>query len=192
MAQDLPGAFVCNQYDNPDNTLAHYASTGPKIWNDTAGRVTHFVCGMGTCGTLSGTGRYLKDQNAMVRVIGVDPQGSLLHDLFHCGGAVPPPVYKLEGIGEDFTPKALDWSVIDDVIQVSDKDSLVAALLQRWARTTRWWWWRCPTAAAKPWASSTTTTGCGSMPTWRPRHRFESAAALAQGVFHQPGKANSH
>ncbi|WP_349282464.1 pyridoxal-phosphate dependent enzyme [Polaromonas hydrogenivorans] len=61
--------------------MAHYASTGPEIWNDTEGLATHFVCGMGTCGTLSGTGRYLKEQNAMVRVIGVDPQGSIFHDL---------------------------------------------------------------------------------------------------------------
>jgi cystathionine beta-synthase len=127
LAQDIPGAFLCNQYDNPDNTLAHYASTGPEIWNDTGGMVTHFVCGMGTCGTISGAGRYLKEQNAMVRVIGVDPQGSIFYDLFHRGAQVQPHVYRLEGIGEDFIPKALDWHVIDDVIQVSDRDSFLMA-----------------------------------------------------------------
>ncbi|MGH6637074.1 MAG: PLP-dependent cysteine synthase family protein [Polaromonas sp.] len=127
LARDTPGAFLCNQYDNPDNTLAHYASTGPEIWDDTGGMLTHFVCGMGTCGTISGTGRYLKEQNAMVRVIGVDPQGSIFYDLFHRGVQVQPHVYKLEGIGEDFIPKALDWSVIDNVIQVSDKDSFLMA-----------------------------------------------------------------
>ena len=127
LARDIPGAFLCNQYDNPDNTLAHYASTGPEIWNDTGGMVTHFVCGMGTCGTISGAGRYLKEQNAMVRVIGVDPQGSIFYELFHRGVTVQPHVYKLEGIGEDFIPKALDWHVIDDVIQVSDRDSFLMA-----------------------------------------------------------------
>lgn len=127
LAREIPGAFLCNQYDNPDNTLAHYASTGPEIWADTEGRVTHFVCCMGTCGSITGVGRYLKEKNPAVRVIGVDPEGSIFYDLFHRGVEVPPHVYKLEGIGEDFIPKALDWAVIDDVIQVGDKDSFLMA-----------------------------------------------------------------
>ncbi|MBI3145614.1 MAG: pyridoxal-phosphate dependent enzyme [Pseudogulbenkiania sp.] len=125
LASEIPGAFLCNQYHNPDNTQAHYVSTGPEIWRDTEGKITHFVCGMGTCGTISGIGRYLKEQNPAVQVIGVDPEGSILHDLFHSGRKVEPHVYKLEGIGEDFVPKALDWSVIDNVVQVGDKDSFL-------------------------------------------------------------------
>jgi cystathionine beta-synthase len=125
LASEIPGAFLCNQYHNPDNTRAHYESTGPEIWHDTEGKITHFVCGMGTCGTISGIGRYLKEQNPAVQVIGVDPEGSILYDLFHSGHEVEPHVYKLEGIGEDFVPGALDWSVIDDVIQVGDKDSFL-------------------------------------------------------------------
>lgn len=125
LAQEIPNAFLCNQYDNPDNTLAHYASTGPEIWHDTDGKITHFVCCMGTCGTITGTGRYLKEQNPQVKVIGVDPEGSIFYDLFHHGKMVEPHVYKLEGIGEDFVPLALDWAVIDDVIQVGDKDSFL-------------------------------------------------------------------
>nr|WP_294867761.1 pyridoxal-phosphate dependent enzyme [uncultured Pseudogulbenkiania sp.] len=127
LAAEIPGAFLCNQYHNPDNTQAHYVSTGPEIWHDTDGKITHFVCCMGTCGTISGIGRYLKEQNPAVQVIGVDPEGSILYDLFHSGREVEPHVYQLEGIGEDFVPGALDWSVIDDVVQVNDKDSFLMA-----------------------------------------------------------------
>lgn len=125
LAREIPNAFLCNQYDNPDNTLAHYASTGPEIWQDTEGKITHFVCCMGTCGTITGTGRYLKEKNPDVKIVGVDPEGSIFYDLFHSGKQVEPHVYKLEGIGEDFVPLALDWAVIDDVIQVGDKDSFL-------------------------------------------------------------------
>lgn len=124
IAEETPGALLCNQYHNPDNTAAHYASTGPEIWDDSEGRITHFVCGMGTCGTISGVGRYLKERNPAVRVIGVDPEGSILYDRFH-GRDGTARVYRLEGIGEDFEPGALDWSVIDDVVRVSDRDSFL-------------------------------------------------------------------
>jgi cystathionine beta-synthase len=125
LAREIPNSFLCDQYDNPDNTLAHHASTGPEIWRDSEGRLTHFVCCMGTCGTISGAGRYLKEQNPAIKVIGVDPEGSIFYDLFHHGRQGVPHVYKLEGIGEDFIPKALDWSAIDDVIQVNDKESFL-------------------------------------------------------------------
>ena len=127
LAREIPNSFLCNQYDNPDNALAHYETTGPEIWRDTEGRITHFVCGMGTCGTITGTGKYLKEQNPKVQVIGVDPEGSLFYDCFHHGKLIEPHVYKVEGIGEDFFPKVLNWDYVDDMVQVSDKESFVMA-----------------------------------------------------------------
>jgi cystathionine beta-synthase len=82
---------------------------------------------MGTCGTISGTGKFLKEQNPKVRIIGVDPEGSLFYDFFHSGTLVEPHVYKVEGIGEDFFPKVLDWGAVDDVVRVSDKESFLMA-----------------------------------------------------------------
>ena len=128
LAGEIPNSFYANQYDNPANPAAHLATTGPEIWEDSEGRITHFIAGMGTGGTITGIGRYLKKQNPEVQVIGVDPFGSILHEFFHKGTAGKAETYKVEGIGEDFLPKALDFSVIDDVIQVNDKDSFL------WAR----------------------------------------------------------
>jgi cystathionine beta-synthase len=133
LASEIPNSFLCNQYDNPDNPRAHYETTGPELWRDTDGKITHFVCGIGTCGTISGTGRYLKEQNPKVRVIGVDPEGSLFYDYFHHQQLVKPHVYKVEGIGEDFFPKALDWKVVDDIVRITDKESFVMA--RKLART---------------------------------------------------------
>jgi cystathionine beta-synthase len=133
LAQEIQNSFLCNQYDNPDNALAHYETTGPEIWRDTEGRITHFVCGMGTCGTITGTGKYLKEQNPKIQVIGVDPEGSLFYDFFHHGKLTEPHVYKIEGIGEDFFPKVLNWDYVDDMVQVSDKESFVMA--RKLART---------------------------------------------------------
>jgi len=128
LASEIPNSFHANQYDNPANPTAHLATTGPEIWEDSEGRITHFIAGMGTGGTITGIGRYLKMQNPEVKVIGVDPAGSILHDFFHKGSAGKAETYKVEGIGEDFLPKALDFSVIDDIVRVSDKDSFL------WAR----------------------------------------------------------
>jgi cystathionine beta-synthase len=127
LAAEIPNSFLCNQYDNPDNAQAHYETTGPEIWRDTGGKVTHFVCGMGTCGTITGTGKFLKEQNPKVRVIGIDPEGSLFFDYFHSGQLIEPHVYKVEGIGEDFFPKVLNWGYVDDVVRVSDKESFFMA-----------------------------------------------------------------
>jgi cystathionine beta-synthase len=124
---EIPNSFWPNQYDNLDNPQAHYETTGPEIWRDTEGKITHFVCGMGTCGTITGVGRYLKEKNPKVKIIGVDPIGSLFYDYFHSKKIIDARVYKVEGIGEDFFPKALDWSVIDDMVQVSDKESFITA-----------------------------------------------------------------
>jgi len=121
------GYFYFNQYDNPDNPDAHYYSTGPEIWKQTKGRVTHLVAGIGTGGTLSGTARYLKEQNPDITVVAVDPPGSLFAEYIRSGKTGPTASYHVEGIGSDMITKALDPSVIDRVITVSDEDSFAVA-----------------------------------------------------------------
>ena len=126
LVTEIPNAWKPDQYSNPANPASHYESTGPEIWADTEGRVTHFVAGVGTGGTISGTGRYLKDQSGgRVRVIGADPEGSV-----YSGGTGRP--YLVEGVGEDFWPDAYDRSVADEIIAVSDADSF--ATTRRLAR----------------------------------------------------------
>src|SRR4051812_8090056 len=120
-----PGAWKPDQYSNPHNPRSHYETTGPEIWAQTEGRITHFVAGVGTGGTISGTGRYLKEQNAAVQVIGADPAGSV-----YSGGSGRP--YLVEGVGEDFWPDAYDRDVADRIIEVSDADSF--ATTRRLAR----------------------------------------------------------
>src|SRR5579883_2021710 len=128
LAKEIPNSFHANQYDNPANPAIHFETTGPEIWEDSEGRITHFIAGMGTGGTITGIGRYLKKQNPDVKVIGVDPLGSILYEFFHTGHVPKAETYKVEGIGEDFFPTTLDFSVIDDVRCVTDKDSFL------WAR----------------------------------------------------------
>lgn len=125
LSQEIPNSYLTNQYDNEDNSKAHYLTTGPEIWKDTEGKITHFICCMGTCGTISGVGKFLKEKNPNIKVIGVDPEGSLFYDFFYTGKITEPHVYKVEGIGEDFFPKVLDWDVIDDIVRVSDKDCFI-------------------------------------------------------------------
>jgi cystathionine beta-synthase len=120
LVQETPGAFRPNQYFNQVNPLSHEQSTGPEIWRQTDGRVTHFVAGAGTGGTISGVGRYLKAQNPDVRIIAADPEGSV-----YSGGSGRP--YLVEGVGEDFWPPTYDPSVVDEVIAVSDADSFAMA-----------------------------------------------------------------
>ncbi len=127
LAHEIPNAYHPNQYTNPANPESHYRATGPEIWEDSEGRITHFVCGMGTGGTITGVGRYLKEKNSGVKIVGVDPTGSILYDFFHSGKVIKAETYKVEGIGEDFFPTTLDFSVIDDVIQVTDKESFIQA-----------------------------------------------------------------
>ena len=122
--------WVPNQYENIDNPQAHYLSTGPEIWEQTEGKITHFVAGMGTGGTITGVGRYLKEQNKSIKLIGADAKGSILQEAFdHEDRSYNPSskaVYKLEGIGEDFIPKTLDLNIVDEVYTVTDKEGFLA------------------------------------------------------------------
>ena len=117
LAREIPGAWKPNQYANPANPASHYATTGPEIWADTEGRITHFVAGVGTGGTITGTGRYLKEQSGgRVRIIGADPVGSV-----YSGGTGRP--YLVEGVGEDFWPTTFDPAICDEIVAVSDADA---------------------------------------------------------------------
>lgn len=124
---ERPGAVLMNQYHNPSNPEAHYRTTGPELWEQTRGRITHFVAGMGTGGTISGTGRYLKEKNPAVQVIGADPVGSILKAYHETGKITEAHTYKIEGVGEDFIPTATDFSVVDRVISCNDRDGLNTA-----------------------------------------------------------------
>jgi cystathionine beta-synthase len=125
IVEETPNAVLADQYHNPANPTAHYRSTGPELWRQTGGRIDVFVAGLGTGGTTSGAGRYLKEQNPAVKVVGVDPVGSILHDLFRTGEAGSAFSYKVEGIGEDFLPSTLDLSALDDIVRVSDKEAFL-------------------------------------------------------------------
>jgi cystathionine beta-synthase len=117
LVRETPGAWKPDQYSNPNNPRSHYETTGPELWEQTESRITHFVAGIGTGGTISGTGRYLKDvSGGRVRIVGADPEGSV-----YSGGSGRP--YLVEGVGEDFWPSAYDRNVTDEIVAVSDKDS---------------------------------------------------------------------
>lgn len=128
IVDETPGAVLANQYHNPANPDSHYLSTGPEIWQQTQGRVTDIVAGMGTGGTITGIGRFIRDNKYPVNLVGVDPEGSLLHDAWKQGGSaegLEAYTYKVEGIGEDFIPTTLDLSLVDQVIQVDDRESFL-------------------------------------------------------------------
>jgi cystathionine beta-synthase len=124
VAKERPGAFLTNQYHNPANPEAHYRTTGPELWEQTGGKITHFVAGMGTGGTISGAGRYLKEKNPKVQVVGADPVGSILKHYKETGEITEAHTYKIEGVGEDFIPGATDFSVIDRVVACNDRNGL--------------------------------------------------------------------
>ncbi len=127
LARETPGAFYPNQYHNPDNIEAHYLTTGPEVWDQTDGKIDYFVSGLGTGGTMSGAGKFLKEKNPKIQNVGVDPIGSIYTGYFKTGKIGEPHVYKVEGIGEDMLCAAMDFKVVDQVRQVDDRQSFVAA-----------------------------------------------------------------
>ncbi|MCW9707379.1 PLP-dependent cysteine synthase family protein [Fodinibius salsisoli] len=127
LSEEIPNSYYPNQYDNPSNTQAHYESTGPEIWEQTEGNVTHYVAGMGTGGTISGTSKFLKEQNEAIKTIGVDSVGSVYKKYFETGEFDKEEIkpYLTEGIGEDIIPSNMDFNLVDAVIQVNDKNALL-------------------------------------------------------------------
>jgi len=117
LSKEIPNSFIPNQYLNLSNTETHYKSTGPEIWHQTEGKITHFIAGAGTCGTISGVGQYLKQQNPAIKIIGVDSPNS-----FRATKGNPKP-YQIEGIGIDLDSPVVDYTVMDEIIEVSDKDA---------------------------------------------------------------------
>ena len=122
LAEETPGAVLANQYYNPANPEAHYVSTAPEIWAQTGGELDVFVAGMGTGGTISGCARFFKEKKPAVKIVGVDPVGSLYYDYVKTGTMVKPRPYKVEGIGEDFLPGTMNLGIIDEIIRVNDKE----------------------------------------------------------------------
>jgi len=127
IAKETPNAMFVNQYYNPQNPEAHYRTTGPEIWEQTAGKIDYFVCGVGTGGTITGTAKFLKEKNPAITVIGADPAGSSLREHFYTRSLLPSQPYKVEGIGQEIIPGTLDWNYVDEVHTVSDKDSFLVA-----------------------------------------------------------------
>ncbi len=129
LSEDLSDSWYVNQYDNPSNSMAHYESTGPEIWDQTAGKVTHLVVGVGTGGTISGTAKYLKEKNPNIKIWGIDTYGSVFKKYHETGEYDEDEIYPYitEGIGEDILPQNVDFSLIDHFEKVSDKDGAIMA-----------------------------------------------------------------
>jgi cystathionine beta-synthase len=125
LSREIPNSIFPNQYENPANTEAHYTTTGPEIWDQTEGKLTHVVIGVGTGGTITGTARFLKEKNPKIRVIGADPAGSIFTEMFKTGRKPQVQPYKIEGIGQDELPGNVDFSVIDEIHAVPDKEAFV-------------------------------------------------------------------
>ena len=134
LAKETPNSYWCNQYDNLSNRKAHYLTTGPEIWEQTEGKITHFLAGVGTGGTISGTGKYLKEQNPNIKIWGIDTYGSALKKYHETGEMDESEIYSYitEGIGEDIIPLNIDFDIIDLMEKVTDKDG--AVMCRRLAR----------------------------------------------------------
>jgi cystathionine beta-synthase len=127
IARETSNSFYLNQYHNKNNIDAHYHTTGREIYEQTGGKITHLVGGIGTGGTISGAGKYLKEKNHKIKVIAVDPEGSVFYDYFKSGKLIEPHTYKVEGIGEDMMTGAMDFAYVDDIIQVNDQQCFLTA-----------------------------------------------------------------
>jgi cystathionine beta-synthase len=127
LASEIPGAIMLNQYDNPANPDVHYRSTGPEIWKDTDGTVTHFIAGMGTGGTITGTAKYLKEKNPNIKVIGADPLGSSIKAFKDTGRLVESLPYLIEGVGQERIPGNLGLPLVDEIMNISDKEAFIMA-----------------------------------------------------------------
>jgi len=123
IAEETPNSFFPFQYSNPNNPLAHYRTTGPELWEQTDGKITHFVAGLGTGGTISGTGRYLKEKNANIQIIGADPYGSVFKTYKETGKLVEATPYLVEGIGQEIIPENVHIKYVDKIINVTDRES---------------------------------------------------------------------
>jgi cystathionine beta-synthase len=123
IASETPNSFYPDQYSNPANPEAHYRSTGPELWRQTEGKITHFVAGLGTGGTISGTGRYLKEQNPAIRIIGADPYGSIFKTYKETGKIIETTPYLVEGIGQEIVPANVHIKYVDEVLNVTDRES---------------------------------------------------------------------
>ena len=127
IARKTPNAHLVNQYHNKKNIEAHYATTGPEIWEQTEGKIDYFIAGAGTGGTVSGVGKFLKEKNSKIRIIAVDPVGSVYHDYFKKKELIEPHPYMVEGIGEDMLCETMNFDVIDEIIQVNDEEAFLMA-----------------------------------------------------------------
>ena len=127
LATEIPNSVYLNQYDNPANAVAHYQTTGPELWEQTDGKITHYIAGAGTGGTISGTTKYLKEQNPDIKTIGVDPYGSVYYKYYHTGEFDHDEIYPYitEGVGEDILAENMDFGIVDDYVRVTDKDSMI-------------------------------------------------------------------
>ncbi len=124
LSKEIPGAVNLNQYANESNPMSHYNTTGAEIWKDTGGKITHFVCGVGTAGTITGVSKYLKEKNPDIKVIGADPAGSNFKIFKDTGKTGDVKMHQIEGLGTDIIPPITDFKYVDEIISVNDKDSI--------------------------------------------------------------------
>jgi cystathionine beta-synthase len=126
IVRETPNSILANQYYNPKNPESHYHTTGPEIWEQTGGQVSYFICGIGTGGTISGAGKYLKEKNPRIKVVGIDPKGSALREYYYTRKISPIlKTYKVEGIGQDYVPGVLHFEYVDEVVEATDKESFL-------------------------------------------------------------------
>ena len=128
IVRETPNSILANQYYNPKNPESHYKTTGPEIWDQTAGQIDYFVCAIGTGGTIAGAGKYLKEKNPNIKIVGIDPKGSVYKEFFYTKKFNPVlKIYKVEGIGQDYIPGVMNFNYVDEVIEVTDKESFLTA-----------------------------------------------------------------